>query len=330
MLIVADFRFGNAIVGSSPLPSSLFVDGYRNVSREYLDSSTDELLLAKCSAALSQWRETFGEKLLVIHWTGLARRNEDMLRGKYVSNGVYRHPTWNFDGLESEDISALAKAPLEVIRALYVDDNLHPSALGFRYLELRGKLTPPAEALRDSIRWIEERVRSFLRSPHREAVLVTGDSVWVKSAVRLLYGRPLATLSQSGVYIKPLTFDEITKFTRDHAVNKVVFVTDQGPHREQFMASCFDAIERRISSGGQRVQVTLFPWAAIAREVVSRRHRDLLHLATPDFPTLIKWLRTMQVDQFLDQAVDFDKNVDLGEELIPTLEGIRLILSRCC
>lgn len=328
LLIVADFRFGNSVFGVSPLPDSLFIDGHRNVSRDYLNGSADEFLLAKCIAALDMWRKTFGEKLIVIHWTGLTRRNEDILRGKHLENGVYRHPTWNFDELGSEDISSLAKAPLDVIRALYVDDNLHPSALGFRYLQQRINLKRPVDALRDSIHWIKDEVASSLAVEIPEPILFTGDSTWVKSTVRLLHGKPLESLAQRGVYIKPMTFDEISAFKREHRIRRVVFVTDHGEHKESGSASRLSLITKRLLENDEQTKACIFPWAAIAREIVSRRHPDLLHLAAPNPAELSSWLQLMHVEQCVEKAADFNKNVDLGEELIPTLEGIRFLLSR--
>ncbi|MDH1271709.1 hypothetical protein N5C81_29445, partial [Rhizobium pusense] len=183
LLIVADFRFGNSILGESPLPKSLFVDGHRNISREYLSRTADEFLRAKCVAALDTWRETFGDKLLIIHWTGLTRRNEDIIHGKYIENNVYRHPVWKYDELGSDDISFLVKAPSDVLRALYVDDNLHPSALGFRYLQQRAESKSPIDALRNSIQWIEDQVLSAFLSGDVEPILITGDSTWVRSTV---------------------------------------------------------------------------------------------------------------------------------------------------
>ncbi|MBV5350333.1 hypothetical protein JZU71_04145, partial [bacterium] len=126
-------------------------------------------------------------------------------------------------------------------------------------------LKKPADALRESIRWLEEMVLSFSQQRTTDHLLITGDSIWVKSVVRLLYGRPLASLAQRGIFIKPLTFEQMPAFKKENEIAKVVFVTDQGPHRADFNVGQFSSIIHRVS-GDDSTEVRLFPWALIARE----------------------------------------------------------------
>ncbi len=328
LLVVPDFRFGNSIAGVSPPPEALFSDGHRNVSREYLNPSVDRLLFERCVKALDQWREMFGSKLEIVHWTALTRRNEDVLLGKYLNDGSYRHPIWDFSRLQSDDLTALSKAPPQILRTLYIDDNLHPSALGFRYLALRVLTKRPADALRESIAWMDEQVSSWVQPGDATPLLVTGDSVWVKSVLRQLFGRPLQTLKTMGIHVHSMNFDGIVEYVAAHNIGKVLFVTDHGAHREDFSPGRFQDIQARISRVNSGPEVTIFPWAAVTREIVSRRHMDLSYLKAPASSRLVEWLSRCNAAVYAESP-QYDNIVDLGVELLPTLKGIELLLCLC-
>lgn len=327
LLIVGDFRFGNSIFDNENIDrlGYPFADGFRNIDKRFIGTEFDKALFQRSLSALDIWRSTFGTSLGVVHWTLLNRRTEDVFNNRHLASGQYKHPIWDYNVVASEDLRALAPAPMPILRSLYIDDNLHPSPVGYFYLENRLKGLPPADALRAAIKRLSDVVVGAVGSS-KSPTLICGDSIWIESACRILFGEPLKALDKMNVYIRYLRLEQALETSATLGASRVVFIPDLGRGAENFSHRKVVEIEKRYGAGNAGREFRCYPWEAIARQFVSRRHVDLEYLRIMSDEDLQSWVGQFDILETEPVRAEFDGFVDLGVELIPTLTGLEHVI----
>lgn len=142
LLIAADFRFGNSIIDNPPhnLESHNFFDGFTHVKRELCTAENDVALKQLCLRSLNEWKSTFGKSLTILHWTLAMRTVKNRISKQHVNeNGIYSHPIWNIcDADFATEVAGLANlqhsGDLSTCEKLTIDNDLHPSTLGYLYI----------------------------------------------------------------------------------------------------------------------------------------------------------------------------------------------------
>ena len=144
-LIVPDFRFRNQMFFEIGLDKSaeLFAGDKQvkewyarfenikpNIVKEFITPEKDKILYERNLACLDHLLSKFGDRIKLIFWGLFAGEYSNKLREKYIKNGVYRHPTWNYPELMERykdyaiDVSAVASEKIEIPSKFFDNPNL--------------------------------------------------------------------------------------------------------------------------------------------------------------------------------------------------------------
>lgn len=141
IIIFPDFRFGNKILKSNfSFERNVFYDGFTHVDRELCSIEHDKKMRELCVKALIEWRKLLGGDLVILHWTLAMRTIKNRINKRYTnSDGVYLHPTWNLTDNDLQgDVYGLSELQtsnnIQLCNMLTLDNDLHPSTLGFLYI----------------------------------------------------------------------------------------------------------------------------------------------------------------------------------------------------
>lgn len=127
-VLVGDFRFGN----------SFFTKQERRhfgIIKNNINNVNDSIIYEKCLNALDEISKISNVKLLF--WDLYLREFINKKSGKYINEGKYAHPIWNYNIIQDRyryitiPLSELDQLNLE---HLYIDSSLHPSILGYNLL----------------------------------------------------------------------------------------------------------------------------------------------------------------------------------------------------
>lgn len=126
--LVGDFRFGNKSIVK---PSDQF-----GIDKDLINKKNDKYLYNKViDEMLSLVNGPFAQKIKFIFWDLAMRENENKNKNKYLKEGVYCHPLWNLNELQSKFSSNTIFIDNNFrLDSLYIDSSNHPSILGYRYI----------------------------------------------------------------------------------------------------------------------------------------------------------------------------------------------------
>lgn len=215
-VMVPDFRFGNGIcLDEAALNGPLMQSGFLAVDAHAMALEHDRLMYARGLAGLNEWHSRFGKRARYIFWCLLGRQVQDRMLGRHIENGVYRHPVFNYaqtisalPGLDIVDLAPLLRFPMHELSRLYIDSSLHPSQIG--YLFLNNTLCQGMDAGM-AYRLAVGEVESILLDLAQKAllakgrkVLLTGRSVWLDTLMRYMGANGLRKLAAAGLVLAPI------------------------------------------------------------------------------------------------------------------------------
>jgi hypothetical protein len=215
-LLVPDFRFGNGIVSDQADSSgALLRDGYLGIAPVALTEENDRILLKRGIAAMRLWHDRFGARARYVFWCLFGRQVHDRIAGKYLSEGRYHHPVFNYDEITTDlpeldivDLSPLLGRPMHDVRRLFIDTSSHPSQVG--YLLLNGLLFDGLDAITAYERAAATVETDLIALAHKiwdkvgKPVLVTGRSVWLDVLMQTLGATGAAKLAEAGLVLVPI------------------------------------------------------------------------------------------------------------------------------
>ena len=215
-LLVPDFRFGNGIaIDATASAGPLLQDGFLGITPAALTAENDHRMLERGMAALRVWHERFGERARYVFWCLFGRQIHARIAGKYVGEGRYRHPVFNYDeitaalpDLDIVDLSPLLRRPMHDVRRLFIDTSSHPSQVG--YLLLNGLLFDGLDALTAydrAVATVEADLVALARQIRERVgrpVLVTGRSIWLDVVMQTLGATGGEKLAEAGLVLVPI------------------------------------------------------------------------------------------------------------------------------
>lgn len=215
-LFVPDFRFGNGITLEAGASKDLLLqDGFLGINPAALTEKYDQFMLERGLAALRFWHQRFGERACYLFWCLFGRQVNDRIAGKYVSEGRYHHPVFNYDEITTAlpeldilDLSPLLCRPMHDVRRLFIDTSSHPSQVG--YLLLNGMLFDGLDAtvsyeravlsVETDLVAMAQKIREKVGKP----LLVTGRSIWLDVFMQTLGSTGAAKLAKAGLVLVPI------------------------------------------------------------------------------------------------------------------------------
>ncbi len=300
-LILGDYRFGNNILaeGKDVLSQDKV---YINIHGEFLTPENDRKMYGFYLQGLDKWRSSY-PNINIIPWTLLMRRAENISTQHHVDvNGIYTHPTVNEEMLigkycEPSYLRCL-EIPSSVLKNFYIDNDLHPSTLGYVFLTKCITKLDPHESVYASLKIVEFVISDFFKKLSIEKkIYITGDSV------------AMATIK------KVLPFEYNLKnflcFEKDHGVDYI----------EINIESVTSSLSNSNFSNAKDNNKISFPWDYLGFSAISQRHPDLKRLQpaphTLPLSEPLSYYELFKSDEFFD----------IGEKLTPTLKGMLFILS---
>lgn len=127
-VLVGDFRFGNSLFTQKD-------KRHLGIIKHNISNINDTILFEKSLNALDEISKIPNVKLLF--WDLYLREFINKKSGRYIDNGEYSHPLWNYKKIQDRyrditiPLSELDQLNLEY---LYIDSSLHPSILGYNFL----------------------------------------------------------------------------------------------------------------------------------------------------------------------------------------------------
>lgn len=335
-LIVSDFRFGNARLRAGPIErTAIFADGFTHVNRTLISLTNDLRMKSLALAALSEWRRVFGDDLLIFHWTLAMQAVQNRLDGRYVDmKGNYHHPLWNVGEFsifanDVEGIELFAEEDANRLKSLYIDRDLHPSPLGFLYmnevLRTRNHVVSFSAAFQVYREAFGRLFEALSAGPVRR-VAIFGDSCFIEVLQRIVPLEFRRKLEMFGVYI--LDYNRTTSLVNlfDLQLDEILFVSRiVGSHAEcveqvGLLRNKYQAVARHVS---------VLPWEMMFAFAVKRRGGYRSGIRTP---LLADELASLQFAASLDfrwliEEGGIDRFVDHGAGAGPTLAGVFYVLS---
>lgn len=216
LLMVGDFRFGNAIalaVDKDAAP--LFQDGVLGIDATALTPDIDREMLSRGLAGLQSWVDCFGSKARFIFWDLFGKQVFDRLAGRHIANGRYQHPVFNyaeavaqFPKADIADLAPLLRQPIHEVRRLFIDQGCHPSQIGYVFLNealCRGR--DILAAYRYAVSEVESALFAHARrlaAAKGRPVLITGRSVWLETLAGYMGQSGMERLAGEGLVLAPL------------------------------------------------------------------------------------------------------------------------------
>lgn len=216
ILMVPDFRFGNGIeLDAAAASGPVQQDGFLGITPTALTTEIDRRMLERGIATLRIWNERFGRRTRYIFWCLFGRQVHDRVAGKYLADGRYQHPVFNYDEvtaalpeLDIVDLAPLLRRPMHDVRRLFLDSSSHPSQVG--YLLLNGLLFDGLDATAaydHAVAAVETELVKLarkIRERFGKPVLLTGRSVWLDVLMQTLGATGAARLAEAGLVLAPI------------------------------------------------------------------------------------------------------------------------------
>lgn len=176
LFIVPEMRLGNRMIAAPDGPPA-----FQGIDQSLINPEIDSFILGRLENVLRGVRAA-NPSCRFIYWSLAGRERANIAKGNYVTEGGYRHPTWNLSDVEG--ITGDATVSLrEVIGhplsgALYIDDGNHPSVLG---VELLTRIVddPETPAMDHFRTLLSETQRPVFYS--KEPLAISGGSAWLST-----------------------------------------------------------------------------------------------------------------------------------------------------
>ena len=274
--IVGDFRFGNEILENEILENENYprLDRswhYSGIKKNLINYENDSLLYRMCTQKISDIVNLQQGKTRFLFWDLSIREYENKAKEKYVKNGAYRHPVWNY--ADSERLFAKnivgSKDILDDGGKLYIDSSAHPSMLGFAYLLNKINDDGPFD--------IADRQKALTDALHAQFILATGDAP-IHSIGASTFVKYMLEYSKSKTIPMPNNFTfELTDQIRDIAPKEHVLyflpirsfkLKDE--RISYFISLYMDQLKFLRTVHGK---VSVIPYDNWACEVISQKHQ---------------------------------------------------------
>ncbi len=334
-LIVGDFRFGNRRVTEWPFsPDEVFKDGYTHVVRDFIEAQSDQRMKALCLAALAEWRKEFGQNVFIFQWTLAMQAVQCRLERRYIDqNNVLVHPSWNIVEMsifanDVDGMSRFADPDATKMKSLFVDRDLHPSALGYLYLTEVFKTKNHEAAFSSAFRLYRvafDRIFNALERGGPRNVIIAGDSVVMGVMDRAIPYEFRTRLEALGIR---LALSPTSAIPSMEPGNELIFVSnallddDGGATRGKWE-------ELRQKYQGVAERMVIVPWEALYHLMNPRRGRYSSGERIPLKEHELDALRDAADLDYLDliENGSIHRLIEHGAGGAPTLEGIFFILS---
>ncbi len=339
LLIVADFRFGNSILTDVTIntESSIFFDGHTHVKRDLCSSENDEKMKKLCINALNAWKNRFGDDLTILHWTLALRTVKNRLLRQHIDNhGNYRHPIWNLDDPDiKSDIHGLADlqtaSNLDICNSLTIDNDLHPSTLGYLYIIASAATTDHVTSLRTAKTVYMAGINTLVSkigSASWPKTMIAGPSKILSSLQSALPKSAQATLSIAGLTIK--SPGEITpQLVNDEQTEHLIYISDRSIENVEALNAAIADIHIKFSAT-TKAKISILFWDAIATQVMQWRARTQRNAPTGSKE---KNLAANSFHVFWPELEEFDfkltdRLIEYGAGGAPTFWGLISVISR--
>lgn len=337
LLILGDVRFGNTIgARGNDMNDTVFVANHRMIDRDYIDPAIDLALQRRTRRALIEWRRHFREALEIVPWALLMRPVERALHGgsEPRSNACrLNDELWNLGTIQDPayapvvDFQGIADAQRD-LQHFIIDSNLHPSPLGYFFLEkiLEG-MTPPEAIGAAKLDCSNALVADISRS--EKPTLICGNSRALSRLVSSLGTEGTARLDEKGIFVRCDNSAMLAAIIRKNAIARTLFIADDtasDPDQFALQSSSRIALLRAKGARLRNADFLTVPWVLISRDLISRRHETLAHhrLMTGE-QAIVEDFRRLDSKRHGNLVSD-DLCIDIGEELEPTLLGLRRLL----
>lgn len=327
LFMVPDFRFGNSIFKESLYVNSqgtwideLFKDDHLAIDQQCINLSNDIILRERSLAALTAYTKEFDGRIKLLFWDLLGRQVYDRLSGRHFVNGKYSHPTWSLDSIQNKfnedvivDLLPLTKIAMHEALRLFIDMSLHPSKIGYLFLEycVLDQLTA-AEAFKKAVLTVEGQIKEIFQPlvQKNTCFVIYGNSIFIYILLRYLGWSGLKKLHEQGIYIIPhehqlgfpiLSAEWLPPTGREY---KTLYVLNQE----------FDSISTNLV-GFKPTAVSsknTILWEKSASVIVKARG---IHAKFDDSALSKKLLKAVKLD--LQEA-----DVELGDLMHPTYQGL--------
>lgn len=250
--------FRNSSVFNEPIPTLLFVTGFRLGNRRLVDpgkpgsySGIDKSIISRSRDA-ALYDETIelldntvkrNPDIKLIFWSLAGREFNNRISGKYMTNASYKHPAWNLEIVESRYSDNIASMfPVikhEMASVLFRDNSVHPSWVGNELItRIVDTDRSPAELFSEIIRTQSFPVLSF-----ENRTIIVGQSVFI-NRLKLMIESGIISVSN----VEFSSVREILSDPDDFGSNfDVVFVSgvrDSADDPRQQLARQVDMLQR--------------------------------------------------------------------------------------
>lgn len=135
--IVGDFRFGNRILKESNSANEIACSEreYFAIDKELISSENDRIMFEAANIAIDRILNKQNCNSRFLFWDLTIREFESASNQKYITNGQYKHPTWNLHSTLNQHKTAVDSTDLLYnAKPFYIDSSAHPSLIGWSYI----------------------------------------------------------------------------------------------------------------------------------------------------------------------------------------------------
>ena len=132
IFFVPDFRIGNSrFIGDMKNTDGRFID------KNAISSKIDKQMKSLVTKQLSAIQKKFGKKVKFIYWCLYGRELTNKAEGKYIKNGKYNHPSWNYSEVKRlfpKNTLDIDKFKIDFMDNIDHDTTIHPNTKGYSFL----------------------------------------------------------------------------------------------------------------------------------------------------------------------------------------------------
>lgn len=136
LMLVPDFRIGNRVIQEID-NDVLFSNKYKFIDKDLISNSNDQTLYNNAIKCLDWYVQNYGDKIKFCFWCLFFREKINIKQGRYLCDGGYLHPTWNYADLikrYSDNIIDLNPISSDYENFIVSDGTVHPNENGYAFL----------------------------------------------------------------------------------------------------------------------------------------------------------------------------------------------------